>query len=546
MLLPLHATLVMQVAPWAVGVLLLNHLLLFSLWRLGGFDDQTAPLLALAPSLAAVVLVVTLGHSAWFTGLWIIFLTGAVAGRGLLVPGCRIGYGAITLYLLLAGLVGVLPLDERHAPILGDRASMLVLNAALAIAMLASLIPESSKNRPAAPPPRVIDLYLCGSVVALLALSLCLGFSVATNLSADQPRALLLTGAGVFVLLLSMAAFVNPLELFRRAKYKPGQPAPNRAAEIVAIANQLLRQPGQKNEGTFLAHSIAVIGNIDFVRGGAWQAEGASGEFGQLDGHRVRVATDTIQLDLYADRLPAVEECGHIEIVLRLIEELYRSQRRERELRHQSHLETIYETGARITHDAKNLLQSLQTLNTAVLASKPDEAQQVQQLLQKQLPQLTQRLRATLDKLQAPQDVSTTFQVARIWWEKLKARYRQEEVTFTDNVHFDQLIPRDLFDRVAENLLENARRKRQSERDLRITASLLVSDREIELTVTDTGSPVPARITRGLFQHPVDSSAGYGIALYQAAMQAARQKFQLLLRENSQGKVSFVLRTDLK
>ncbi len=228
-------------------------------------------------------------------------------------------------------------------------------------------------------------------------------------------------------------------------------------------------------------------------------------------------------------------------MALALLNTLVRFHLQQAQLKTQSHLESIYETGARITHDVKNLLQSLNTLTTAVEHSKPDQAAQIQVLIRKQLPVIRQKLQTTLEKLEAPEDVSSTYQVARIWWEKLRARYESEHLIFDLQLSMDYLIPRDLFERVAENLLENAQRKRQTEPDITIRIEFAVTEQRITLRVTDTGSPAPSEIASVLFKGPIDSTGGYGIALYQCATQALRQGFELRLTHNKPGCVSFCL-----
>ena len=63
-------------------------------------------------------------------------------------------------------------------------------------------------------------------------------------------------------------------------------------------------------------------------------------------------------------------------------------------------LQAVHETGARLTHDVKNLLQSLYAL-TSMAPRGPADG--YEGLLQRQLPQLTKRLHATLEKLRSPE-----------------------------------------------------------------------------------------------------------------------------------------------
>ena len=52
-----------------------------------------------------------------------------------------------------------------------------------------------------------------------------------------------------------------------------------------------------------------------------------------------------------------------------------------------AYTQAVYETGSRLTHDVKNLLQSLKTLCSAAEYSQPDQAASLQTLMQRQLPQ---------------------------------------------------------------------------------------------------------------------------------------------------------------
>jgi len=76
----------------------------------------------------------------------------------------------------------------------------------------------------------------------------------------------------------------------------------------------------------------------------------------------------------------------------------YQAKQREQSLRDITRLQAVYETGSRLTHDLKNMLQSLFSL-TSIAQSREERAQQ---LLQQQLPLLTQRIELILSKLQQP------------------------------------------------------------------------------------------------------------------------------------------------
>jgi sensor histidine kinase regulating citrate/malate metabolism len=102
-------------------------------------------------------------------------------------------------------------------------------------------------------------------------------------------------------------------------------------------------------------------------------------------------------------------------------------------------------------------------------------------------------------------------------------------------------LPKELFESAADNLLQNALRKRILEPDTRIQVSFTCGE-SIEFKVCDTGTAVAAEVSKGLLRGPVPSESGFGIGLYQAARLAEISGFSLQLAENNPGRVIFALR----
>ena len=93
-----------------------------------------------------------------------------------------------------------------------------------------------------------------------------------------------------------------------------------------------------------------------------------------------------------------------------------------------SYLQAVHETGARLTHDVKNLLQSL---NVLCSVAGQDDSPELQALMRRQLPAITQRLSATLDKLQRPGDGEAQQVPLREWWDALTRQYQAQDVEFS-------------------------------------------------------------------------------------------------------------------
>jgi C4-dicarboxylate-specific signal transduction histidine kinase len=229
----------------------------------------------------------------------------------------------------------------------------------------------------------------------------------------------------------------------------------------------------------------------------------------------------------------------HVEWLLRLATEFYLVKFQTHELQRMGYLQAVYETGARVTHDVKNLLQSLQTLCYA--AAQPGDPAAVAQLLARQLPQITERLKSTLDKLQRPQiEVSSGISAAE-WWARLQDRHAGNGIVWRGDLRSATELPGALFDSVAENLLQNALAKRQHENGIEISVNLTVDRDNLDLSVRDTGQAIAPAIADALFREPVQSEFGLGIGLYHAAKQAEEAGYLLKLAENRPGSVAFRL-----
>jgi signal transduction histidine kinase len=229
-------------------------------------------------------------------------------------------------------------------------------------------------------------------------------------------------------------------------------------------------------------------------------------------------------------------------LLTEIIGYFYTAKRREQTLQAGAYTRAIYETGSRLTHDVKNLLQSLKALCSAAEYSQPDQAASLQNLMQRQLPQIAKRLEITLDKLKAPAQVEDTSQIlAREWWRNLRNRYSQERLVFDIDDDASSLwLPQELFDSVTDNLVQNAIRKRVSAPDIRIRVSFVTLPMPA-LQVCDTGHAAEDSVVSKLFQAPVSSYDGLGIGLYQAAKQAQDQGYRLELSSNRDGYVCFTL-----
>ena len=301
----------------------------------------------------------------------------------------------------------------------------------------------------------------------------------------------------------------------------------------------------------FLAEAFEGLGELPWVVGGDWSpadgARGGSGRFGVSSDFAQAFSGVPLVFTLFTEYKLSPVLAWHFHLLLQLTNEFYAAKQRMRELQRISYLKAVHETGARLTHDVKNLLQSLDALCYAAQQSGVGEDDRLQQLLSRQLPQITLRLRGTLDKLRQPEVRLPSSAAARagdvladVWWDALRQRYAAQGVIF-DDVCFerDTHVPSELFNSVVDNLLQNALVKRQTDGDVEIHVSLGVDGRRLQ--VRDTGRAIPAMVAAELFAMPVSSDSGLGIGLYHAARQAKAFGFLLDYVVNADGNVCFDL-----
>ena len=132
--------------------------------------------------------------------------------------------------------------------------------------------------------------------------------------------------------------------------------------------------------------------DMPWVRGVEWQTPTERGEFGTHTDYATEVASGDLRLRIHT-RWPASPAILlHLKLLVQMISHFYVAKQREQMQRQSAYTHAIYETGARLTHDVKNLLQSMKTLCAAAANSGPDQAAAFQALIQRQLPQITQRL----------------------------------------------------------------------------------------------------------------------------------------------------------
>lgn len=544
MLVMLHGSLLLERTNLLFQTLLLAHFGLFLLWQpIWRGERRLTP--TSTSLIAGACLLFTLWNNWWLIALWIALLIGLIGGLVFATPkrAPRWFYLTAELYLIGALLVWVVPhlLPGEAVP----QAARSIMQAGLPLFLLIMpMIPARDEPRQL----QSIDFFY-SLLLFLLMVALVLGsFALKVESHGDYLTAL---ASSLFIIALALVAlswawnprggFAGLEQVFSRYLLSIGLPFEQWLHRLARLAES------ETDPALFLTQAMRALTEVPGITGGSWQAPENSGQFGESAASRADFNFPQLSLVLYAKSPFSPAMLLHLNLLVQLVEVFYQSKRREQILEQQAYLQAVHETGARLTHDVKNLLQSLKGLCAAAGQEPSGNNCTLQSLFARQLPRITQRLEQTLEKLHHPSsEVDTTQIDAQTWWEGLRQRYAHENVAFTQQGNFlDVRIPGELFDNVTDNLLQNALEKRKLENRLNIAVSF---DHEEALTlrVCDDGFPIENLLAVKLFTAPVASRNGLGIGLYQASSFAKRLGYRLQLTSNEAGKVCFELRAQTK
>jgi signal transduction histidine kinase len=539
MLALLHIAVFRGVAdPWA-RALLLAHLGLLLLWQPFMRAEQRVSL-AQGVILSLFALTVMLYLDWWLLAFWVVVIAGLVGGKVYQhhARWQRRCYLVVFVYLLALLAVAILPEIAPRREITPEvrRIAEYVLPLAF---VLIGLLPAEAEPPEAS---QIIDFFYSVFLMLLLVVVILGSFTFMTLTRSSYLDALtatvFLTAGGMLLVGLAW----NPRSggglgvFFARYLFSIGLPV-ERWLHVLAELLQVEARPER-----FLAEATAALAHLPAVSGVEWRAGEARGELGTRTPHEVEFASSELALRIFSRfRLsPALQ--WHLHLLGQLLAEFYVAKLREAQLRQASYLKAVHETGARTTHDIKNLLQSLNVLCSVAARDDGRDSAQLQALVRRQLPMVAQRLAETLERLQRPEPALETFVAARGWWEDLARQHRSEGVEFrAAELPAAARLPRSLFDSVAGNLIGNALAKRGAEPGVQVRVELDCTDKVV-LRVRDTGAAVAPEIEPGLLRAPVSSrGGGLGIGLYQAARQAESSGYRLALETNRDGEVVFTL-----
>jgi signal transduction histidine kinase len=540
MLALLHVAVFRGVAdPWA-RALLLAHLGVVLLWQpFLRAEQRVSPMQGFI--LALVAFAVMLELDWWLLAFWVVVLAGLVGGKVYQQHARwqRRCYLLVLLYLLSLLAIVILPEIAPRREIVPEVRTVAEFALPLIFVLIALFPAEPDSPEHA----QIIDFFYSVFLMLLLGVIILGSFALMNVRRTGYLEALTYTvfmTAGA-VLLVGLAwnprgGFSGLNVFFVRYLFSIGLPV-EKWLHMLAELLQLEPRPDR-----FLVEAVGALRRLPSISGVHWRAGESQGEQGERTPNTVEFENSALALTMYSRFRISPALHWHLHLLGQLLGEFYIAKLREEKLRQATYLQAVHETGARMTHDIKNLLQSLNVLCSVAAEEGNRDSREVQALVRRQLPVIAQRLAATLGKLQRPQEGGETYVLAETWWDALARQYRSEGVEFmAERLPRNARLPRSLFDSIADNLIRNALAKRELDEALRIVVTLTFNG-EVVLRVKDSGSAVPEELEKKLLRAPVASHGGLGIGLYQAARQAEAAGYSLALETNREGEVAFSLR----
>jgi len=538
MLLTLHGAIAWGGGEWWQRGLLLAHFGLFLIWQPVWRGERQVPM-----PLALLVLCIgaffAVAGNWWLLGTWIAVLFGLIGGGVPGTVGRRERLVAIlgAVYLVAMLLMWVVPqLFTRYA-VSKEVAGMVRYGLPL-LPLIILAMPGGTRRRG---DPVIVDLFY-SVMLFLLVVALALGSFVIQEVTQGQYLLGLMQALMVIAVLLAGLSWLwNPRAgfggigtLLSRYLLGLGLPFELRMRQLAELAQRETR-PEQ-----FLRSALTHMLELPWVTGYGWRSAQSEGTVGKAAEHAEHYETGGILFTLYAPRPFSPAVLLHLKLLMQMIGHFHEALRREQLRQQSAYTQAIYETGARLTHDVKNLLQSLRSICAAAEMRGVDDSQAFRALVQRQLPQITQRLGATLEKLKSPSAIEMKDVDALIWWQGLQARYTGRNIVFLkQGLREGERLPAELFDSIADTLIENALYKVTQGKPLRVSAELSTGPC---LKVCDDGEPVPPEISGDVLSAPVPSENGLGVGLFQAARFAEQSGYALALTDNRQGRVCFELK----
>ncbi|MFM9835157.1 MAG: ATP-binding protein [Methylophilaceae bacterium] len=539
MLLSLHAFLIWGEDPNHLQrAVFLCHYGLFLIWQPIWRNSEKL-------SIASIVLFVTFGWLAysfnnwWFTAIWITTLFGLLGGRLFSEEAKtnRIIHILAASYLLSMLLLWVVPkLLGASSDLEAAKFTITYLLPLLPLAIV--FMPAQSVKTGQAP---IVDFFYT-LLLTMIALILVLAsYAIGTMHRVNYIQIMFMSIFGLALILFAFSLLWKPTIRFSgvellmsRYLLSIGMPFEKWIKNIANLSEIEL------NANNFVQSAMREMTMLPWVTGVSWLADEAQGKLGETSTHSTDFNFKDLHMTLNTRWQISPALYVHIKLLTQIMGEFYEAKRREETLRQNAYMQAFYESGSRLTHDIKNILQSVGGLVSAAEQTTEDNNDALVGLIRRQLPMLNQRIASTLDKLKAPGEEKKRMEKMSSWWKNLQLRHQQAEIEFAAEALPAKDINAEVLDSILDNLLSNATEKAKYQPGVQIKVEVYNDTQHgFCIDVTDSGKAIDNAVTSNLFKKHIASHNGLGVGLYHAAYDAKQAGYELKLANNTNGEVCF-------
>ena len=496
-------------------------------------------------SIASIALFVTFGWLAytfnnwWFTAIWLTTLFGLLGGRLFSEESKtnRIIHILAASYLLSMLLLWVVPkLLNASADLEAAKLTITYLLPLLPLAII--FMPAQLVKADQSP---IVDFFYT-LLLTMIALILVLAsYAIGTLHQVNYIQIMFMSIFGLALILIAFSLLWKPsmrfsgIELLMsRYLLSVGMPFEKWIKNIANLSEIEL------SANSFVHSAMQEMTALPWVSGVSWLADDAQGKLGESSTHSTNFNFKDLHMTLHTRWQISPALYVHIKLLTQIMGEFYEAKRREETLRQNAYMQAFYETGSRLTHDIKNILQSVGTLVSAAEQTKEKDNKALVSLIRRQLPMLNQRIASTLDKLKAPGEEKKRYEKMSAWWKNLQLRHQQAGVEFVADALPAQDINAEVLDSILDNLLSNAGEKAKYLPGTQIKVQLYENNAHVfMIDVTDSGHAMDVSIAFNLFKKHITSHNGLGVGLFHAGQDAKQAGYQLALASNVIGAVCF-------
>ena len=475
----------------------------------------------------------------WLTALWLSILFGLLGGRIFSdeTKANRVIHILAASYLLSMLLLWVVP-KLLHASNDLEAATFVITYFMPLLPVIILIIGNQNSKSGQLP---VLDFFYT-LLLMLVALILVLGsYAIGSVNTVNYIQVMFITIFSLALVLIAFSMLWRPSTRFSgvellmsRYLLSIGMPFEKWIKNIASLGEI------ESTPNGFIQAAMVEMTSLPWVSGVSWLADDTQGKLGASSNHQTNFNFKDFHMTLHTNWQISPALYVHVKLLTQIMGEFYDAKRREETLRQNAYMQAFYETGSRLTHDIKNILQSVGTLVSAAEQTEEKDTAALLTLIRKQLPVLNQRIAATLDKLKAPGEDKKRLEKMSAWWKNLQLRHTQDHIEFVADNLPKHDINAEVLDSVIDNLINNAIEKAKYQPNTLITVEMQSdAEQRFYIDVTDTGKAMDAAIANDLFKKHIASHNGLGVGLYHAAQDAKQAGYGLSLDSNVNGAVRF-------